>query len=139
MRLRIRLLLWQGQISDEFWWRSSRKGTELLRPSLAQSCWRKLREDGITVHVRVVWGTPVFEAILQELREWRADLLVLGVHEPRPVPHTVLLDTDWQLIRLCPCPLLIAKSATPSPWRTVLAAVDPLHRHAEPTFWLPAP
>jgi universal stress protein E len=91
-----------------------------------------LRASGVRVEVRALWHTPVYEGILRAVHEWEADLLVVGAHEPRPVPHTVLLDTDWQLIRLCPCPLLLVKAKAGEPYSTVLAAVDPLHRHAEP-------
>jgi hypothetical protein len=86
----------------------------------------------LRVEVRALWHSPVYEGILRAVHEWEADLLIVGAHEPRPVPHTVLLDTDWQLIRLCPCPLLLVKAKAGEPYSTVLAAVDPLHRHAEP-------
>lgn len=43
-----------------------------------------------------------------------------------------LTNTDWQLIRLCPAPLLFVKQARA--WRKlrVLAAVDPLHAFDKP-------
>ena len=76
--------------------------------------------------------SPVYEGILEEVASWQADLLVVGVHEPTPLPHTRLTDTDWQLIRLCPCPLLLARDPALARYGTVLAAVDPLPRHGEP-------
>jgi universal stress protein E len=95
---------------------------------LAQS----MREWGANVTTRVVWGTPVYEAIITAVREWQADLLVVGVHEQRPV-HTRLTDTDWQLMRHVPCPLLLVKDPVFDGYRTICAAVDPLHAHAEPS------
>jgi len=38
-----------------------------------------------------------------------------------------LTDTDWQLMRLAPCPLLLVKDPLFTGYRTVLAAVDPAH------------
>lgn len=90
-----------------------------------------LRDWGARVSTRVVWGVPAYEAILTAVREWQADLLVVGAHE-RSTLHTRLTDTDWQLMRRSPCPLLLVKSPSFSGYRTVLAAVDPLHAHDEP-------
>jgi universal stress protein E len=94
---------------------------------LAQS----LREWGATVTTQVVWGSPVYECVLAVVREWGADLLVVGVHEAAPA-HVRLTDTDWELMRHVGCPLLIVKDPSFDGYATVLAAVDPLHAHAEP-------
>lgn len=91
-----------------------------------------LRDEGIEVRTRVSSHTPVYRGILEEAENWGADLVVVGVHEPKPVPHTRLTDIDWQLMRLCPCPLLLVADPNAESYRTILAAVDPLHRHAEP-------
>jgi universal stress protein E len=90
-----------------------------------------MRDWGAEVTTRVVWGTPPYEAILAAANDWQADLLVVGAHE-RPTLHTRLTDTDWQLMRRTRCPLLLVKSPTFSGYRTILAAVDPLHAHDEP-------
>lgn len=91
-----------------------------------------LREAGTNVTTRVCSHTPAYQGILDEVERWQADLLVVGVHEPRPVPHTRLTDIDWQLMRLCPCPLLLIREPDAESYRSILAAIDPLHRHAEP-------
>jgi universal stress protein E len=64
-------------------------------------------------------------------RDWQADLVVVGVHEHESL-HTRLTDTDWQLMRRVDCPLLLVKSPSFGGYRTVVAAVDPLHAHDEP-------
>jgi universal stress protein E len=90
---------------------------------LAQS----LRAWGTAVTTRVVWGAPAYQGMLDVAREWRADLLVVGVHERGFKIGTRLTDTDWQLMRLAPCPLLLVKDPSYMGYRTVLAAVDPAH------------
>ena len=92
---------------------------------------RSLRDWGANVTTRAVWGVPVYEGILAAAREWRADLVVVGTHE-RETLHTRLTDTDWQLMRRVECPLLLVKSPSFDGYRTVVAAVDPLHAHDEP-------
>jgi universal stress protein E len=91
-----------------------------------------LRDWGVAVEVEVRWQAPAYEAIIEAVKDHDADLLIIGAHEPRPEPHTRLTDTDWQLMRLCPCPLLVVKDADFQAYGTVLAAVDPLRDHAEP-------
>jgi universal stress protein E len=106
---------------------------------LIQNCQReldksvkKLRDSGISVSAEVLWDEPIYEGLLREVRDWGADLLVVGVHRSRPVGHARLGDMDWQLLRHAPCPLLIVKDSSFDGYRAIVAAVDPLQGHAEP-------
>jgi universal stress protein E len=90
-----------------------------------------MRDWGAKVTTRIVWGAPAYDAILAAAQDWRADLIVAGAHE-RATLHARLTDTDWQLMRRTRCPLLLVKSAWFSGYRTIVAAVDPLHAHDEP-------
>lgn len=92
---------------------------------------RSLRDWGANVTTKVVWGVPPYEGIISAAREWRADLVVVGAHEPETL-HTRLTDTDWQLMRRIECPLLIVQNPSFAGYKTVVAAVDPLHAHDEP-------
>ena len=93
---------------------------------------RQLEKDGGGVRVRVRWDYPVYESIVREVMRERIDLVVAESHRHTRVARVVLSNTDWQLIRLCPCPVLFVKTATPYDRLRVLAAVDPLHAHAKP-------
>jgi universal stress protein E len=104
-----------------------RERVELER--LAQS----LRDWGAAVSTRVMWQAPAYQGMLRAANEWQADLLVVGAHEQHPTLRPRLTDTDWQLMRLCPCPLLLVKDPAFDGYPRVLAAVDPLHTHAEPS------
>jgi universal stress protein E len=48
------------------------------------------------------------------------------------VQRTLLTNTDWQLIRGCPAPLLLVKDRSPAAQPNVLAAVDPVNEHDKP-------
>jgi len=87
---------------------------------------------GVNAQTQARWGYPTEEVILTEIDQWQADLLVVGTHQAGSKPHTRLAQVDWQLMRSCPCPMLLARDPQFDGYRTVLAAVDPLHRHAEP-------
>jgi universal stress protein E len=93
---------------------------------------RGLRDEGLDVHVRVRWDYPVHESIVREVMRERIDLLVVGSHRHGAAARLVLSNTDWQVLRLCPCPVLLAKSARPYDRARVLTAVDPMHAHAKP-------
>jgi universal stress protein E len=43
-----------------------------------------------------------------------------------------LTNTDWQLIRSCPCPVLLVKGRQPYDNAPVLVSVDPMHANAKP-------
>lgn len=91
-----------------------------------------LTDWGVSADVAVRWGYPTEEVILAEIQRWPADLLVVGTHQAGSRPYTRLAQVDWQLMRSCPCPMLIARDPKFEGYTKVLAAVDPLHRHAEP-------
>jgi universal stress protein E len=91
-----------------------------------------LRAAGAAVTTRVRSEASPDRGILDEVDDWEADLLIAGVHEVGIVPHPRLMDVDWQLMRRCPCPLLLVQGHSAEPYRSILAAVDPLHDHAEP-------
>jgi universal stress protein E len=88
-----------------------------------------LRGQGLTVTTEVRWATPVHSGIVARTLEIEPALVVKDTHYHGPIRRTVLTHTDWNLIRACPAPLLLAKAA---PWRQpvrVLVAVDPGHEH----------
>ncbi|HET9694615.1 MAG TPA: universal stress protein [Steroidobacteraceae bacterium] len=92
----------------------------------------ELRTTGLDVTTHVHWDNPLHAGILRRIEEWAPDLLVKDTHYHSPLRRALLTNTDWNLIRTCPVPLLLAK---PTEWPaapTVLAALDPTHRHAKP-------
>jgi len=90
-----------------------------------------LRDWGARVTTSVVWGVPAYERILSAACDWQAELLVVGAHD-RATLHTRITDTDWQLMQRSPCPLLLVKSPSFGGYKTIVAAIDPLHAHDEP-------
>lgn len=91
-----------------------------------------LRRRGLKVTVRAQWDYPVQEGIVREVLRTKPDLVVAESHRHAFGARLFLANTDWQLIRLCPAPLLFVKN--PKPWgkARVVAAIDPLHTHDKP-------
>jgi universal stress protein E len=86
-----------------------------------------LREQGLTVTTEARWATPEYQGIIARAREASPDLVVKDTHHHGPISRTVLTNTDWNLIRRCPVPLLLARAAA---WRNpprIMTGVDPGH------------
>jgi universal stress protein E len=86
---------------------------------------------GCRVSVAAVWDAPAHEAVVRRTLASHAGLVILGAPTHGLGTRLILRSTDWELIRTCPVPLLLAKSRA-SRRRAVLAAVDPLHANAKP-------
>jgi universal stress protein E len=93
---------------------------------------KPLIDAGVITHVRCRWDYPVYESIIREVVREHIDLLIADSHHHTAVARLMLSNTDWQLIRLCPCPLLLCKADRSYEQLRALASVDPLHAHAKP-------
>lgn len=80
-----------------------------------------------SVSVAAAWDYPVYEAIVRRAAEIGADLVVAERHAGRHHAAGVLRLADWELLRLCPVPVLLVKRSRPYHAPTVLTAVDPDH------------
>ena len=84
----------------------------------------------VTTHVTSDY--PIHEAIIRRAMSTSVDLVVIGIHRHSAAARLFLTNTDWELIRQCPCPLLLVKSTRRYARSAVLTAVDPFHTHAKP-------
>jgi universal stress protein E len=87
---------------------------------------------GVAVNVKAEWDYPVQHALVRRALVMRADLLIVESHRHGSAARAVLANTDWELIRVCPCALLLAKSARALAGGAVIASLDPLHSHDKP-------
>jgi universal stress protein E len=90
---------------------------------------RPLRRRGLRVGVQASWDYPPFEGIVREVLRSKPDLVVAETRERPRGARLFLSNNDWQLIRLCPAPLLLVKKGRARGKSRVLAAIDPLHAH----------
>jgi len=93
----------------------------------------RLRREEIIVETTVQTGYPAHEAILRHARNIKADLVVIEARKHRVFARLLLTQTDFELIRHCPVPLLIVKGR--AAWRSprILAALDPFHANDKPS------
>ena len=95
----------------------------------------RVRKHGIDVDVAADWDFPPYEAIIRKAQRISADLLVVENHHGtgRHPARWLLAYTDWELLRLCPIPVLLVKNRRLYHRPRVLAAIDPSHAHAKPS------
>jgi universal stress protein E len=118
---------------------ATREAVEQLRAAIVARSERRLERFardksllGVRVTCSAVWDRPVYDAIARRAQATHADLVIATTRGRRFGARLVLRNTDWELIRHCPAPLLLVKSHRPYHKPVVLAAVDPFHAHAKP-------
>jgi universal stress protein E len=86
-----------------------------------------LRERGLDVTGKAVWGHPLDEVVAKETRAQSADLVVITPHDGTGLSHS-----NWRVVSTCPAPVLVVKAAVDGKYRHIVAAVDPFHSRAKP-------
>lgn len=82
---------------------------------------------GLDVSTVVEWARPAHEGVVRGCMRERADLVVAEPRFQRARGRkSGFSHTDWELVRLCPVPLLLARATARYRKPQVLAAVDPL-------------
>ncbi len=79
----------------------------------------------LQVQVRTEWTRSIPEAVARAATREGADIVVAEPRYRSTRRHRSLSRIDWEVARLCPVPLLLARSAAPYSKPRVLAAVDP--------------
>ncbi|MFO1427786.1 MAG: universal stress protein [Steroidobacteraceae bacterium] len=87
---------------------------------------------GLDVQCAAEWDFPPYEGIVRRALETGADLVIAQLQKHPLLSRALLAHADWELVRTCPCPLLLVRSRTPYKRPLILAAVDPLHERDKP-------
>jgi universal stress protein E len=91
-----------------------------------------LRTEELAVETHVHWDNPLYRGIVRRVEESSPDLVVKDTHHHGALRRTLFTNTDWSLIRTCPAPLLLAKSADWPACPRIVAALDPGHLGDKP-------
>ena len=79
----------------------------------------------LRIQVRTEWARSIPEAVARAATREGADIVVAEPRYRSTRRQRGLSRIDWEVARLCPVPLLLARSAAPYSKPRVLAAVDP--------------
>jgi universal stress protein E len=93
---------------------------------------KAIRTKGVQVTCEVAWDFPVAQAIVRRVLAGGVSMVMADSHRRSRIARWFLANTDWELIRECPCPVWFVKHDRPTRRPLILAAVDPTHAHAKP-------
>jgi len=68
----------------------------------------KVQAAELNVDVVITHGVP-FQSIIEVAKERQVDLIVMGTHGRTGVSHVLLGSVAERVVRLAPCPVLIAR------------------------------
>ncbi len=105
---------------------------ELAQQEIIDALAQDARQQGVTVTASVLDERPVADAVLARALDSEPLMIMKGTQYHSAAERTIMLDTDWQLIRKCPCPLWLVKPGDFREKPVIVAAVDPTHEHDKP-------
>jgi universal stress protein E len=92
----------------------------------------ELRATGLDVSTHVHWDNPLYEGILRRVAEFTPDLVVKDTHYHSVLRRALFTNTDWNLVRRCPVPLLLCRQTGWAAKPLLLASLDPGHHGDKP-------
>ena len=96
---------------------------------------RAVESEGVRASSKAVWSHPMHAAVAAEVVASHIDLVVAApanLHQGGGSSGGGLTHSDWQVVTGARAPLLIVKSDGRTPYRSIVAAIDPFHAHAKP-------
>ena len=93
---------------------------------------KRLRKVGIKVSCSVVWDYPAADAIVRHVMKTKPDVVLAESHHHSKLSRWFVSHTEWELIRVCPCPLWLVKTSRLADKLRVMTAIDPFHTHSKP-------
>ena len=72
---------------------------------------RRVTAAGLEGEVAVVHGVP-FHEIIETAKTKQADLIIMGTHGRTGLQHVLLGSVAEKVVRLAPCPVLVARQPT---------------------------
>jgi len=91
-----------------------------------------LLDAGIKVAIDTAWDSPLHEGIVRKVAKSNPDIVLKDTHYHQLIRRSLFSNTDWNLIRDCPAPLMLVKATSPEAIKTIIAAVDPSHERDKP-------
>lgn len=92
----------------------------------------RLSQTSLRVTCNVVANFSVTDAIVHRIRHSKPDMVAIEAHRHSLLERLFLSQSDHDLIRECPVPLLIVKRASAKSDAPILAAIDPWHINDKP-------
>jgi universal stress protein E len=125
----------EGYLGNKAIYETLRQRVLTERRERAEDLARAVESQGVRASAKAVWSHPMHAAVAAEVAAGGIDLVVAApanLHQSGGLSAPGLSHGDWQVVTGCRAPLLLAKSDGRTPYRHIVAAVDPFHAHAKP-------
>ncbi|MDF2399125.1 MULTISPECIES: universal stress protein [Pseudomonas] len=83
-----------------------------------------LTSEGYSVTTEQAWNESLHETIIDVQQAEGCGLVIKQHAHENPLKKVLLTPADWKLLRYCPTPVLLVKTATPWAGGVVMAAID---------------
>ncbi|QZI68187.1 universal stress protein [Pseudomonas protegens] len=83
-----------------------------------------LTGEGYSVTTEQAWNESLHETIIDVQQAEGCGLVIKQHSDDNPLKKVLLTPADWKLLRYCPTPVLLVKTATPWAGGVVMAAID---------------
>ncbi len=87
------------------------------------------KKAGVDADIDIVWGKPIYEVIDTKADVGDYDLVIKSTHKHPTINRIFFTPNDWQLLKSCSKPIILAKADTNDRYENVMAAIDPSNRH----------
>ena len=109
-----------------------RQELQSTQDEIVESYAKKLRDKGIDTTTSVLRLRPLDDGILAIAMAVKARMIVKATRFHSTAERGILVDTDWQLMRISPYPLWFVRSELMPENPIIVAAVDPSSTHDKP-------
>lgn len=92
----------------------------------------EIDDEGVPVAAQVLAERPIGDSLLSIIDHSKPAFVFKGTRYHDAAERSIFVDTDWQLMRGCSCPLWLVKRKFAEKRPTIVAAVDPMHTHDKP-------
>ncbi|WP_271270598.1 universal stress protein [Aliamphritea hakodatensis] len=92
----------------------------------------QLEAEGVDVDFDVCWERHHADSLVRKVLRYQPDILLHQIEKHSRLGHFLFAQSDWQLIRECPVPLMLVKEHSWSDGGHVAATVDPFHECESP-------
>jgi len=108
---------------------AAKKGFLNSRKKWVNSYLSAAADEGISADIDVVWAKPIYQAINEKAESGDYDLVIKSTHNHPTINKIFFTPNDWQLLKTCTRPLIMAKTKATNSYNNIMAAIDPSNRH----------
>ena len=109
-----------------------RRDMERIQNELVEQFAAQIRGDDLEVTTSVLRERPLTDTVLQLASSLTPKIITKSTRYHSEAERSAMVDSDWQLMRMCPFPLWFVKAEEMPDKPKVVAAVDPSHAHDKP-------